>query len=306
MNQKNNFTKVNSQEHSVSLDEESRDKITDQPDTAPPTFKEKVKNVLIMSRPMLITLVIDVGIPLAIYYISKRYISILIALILSGIPPLLSVIYTFIKRRRLDILGCIFVVSYIVSAVLSLITGKSNTRLNSLYMNTYFFFKKKKGDVRLALLRDSTVTALISVMFFVTLIPLKTRWFTVRPLIFMITQQMFSNTPPLTWVDQEGKECSQPLIDFNWEHISLFRKFCYIITAAWSVVLMGEFIAKIIMIESTLDIDRIVLYGNIILIVVVVTMTSSTMVGSHYLRKRSRATIAEWMKVNDHKDKLPL
>lgn len=284
MNQKNNFTKVNSQEHSVSLDEESRDKITDQPDTAPPTFKEKVKNVLIMSRPMLITLVIDVGIPLAIYYISKRYISILIALILSGIPPLLSVIYTFIKRKRLDILGCIFVVSYIVSAVLSLITG----------------------DVRLALLRDSTVTALISVMFFVTLIPLKTRWFTVRPLIFMITQQMFSNTPPLTWVDQEGKECSQPLIDFNWEHISLFRKFCYIITAAWSVVLMGEFIAKIIMIESTLDIDRIVLYGNIILIVVVVTMTSSTMVGSHYLRKRSRATIAEWMKVNDHKDKLPL
>lgn len=88
-----------------------------------PTFWQKVKTVFRYSRPLLSTLFIDVAIPLAIYYLLKNYTSILIALIVSGVPPLLHVIYGFIKYRKINILGCIFVFSFIISAVLSIISG---------------------------------------------------------------------------------------------------------------------------------------------------------------------------------------
>ncbi|KAI9256230.1 hypothetical protein BY458DRAFT_519429 [Sporodiniella umbellata] len=283
MDQDKKFLSANSQD--VSDEESQRSVATKSPDqknAVPQTFKEKMIASFVMFRPLFIMLIIDVGLPLAIFYILKMYISILIALILSGIPPLLHVIYTFIKRRKLDVLGCIFVVSYTVSAVLSLITG----------------------DVRLTLLRDSTVTALISVMFFVTLIPLKTRWFEVLPMVYLISQQMFAKLEPITWVDAEGKERTRPVMEFCWEHVRVFRRYFYIITAAWSVLLMGEFVAKVVMIQSTLSVDQVVLYGNIIIIIVVVVMTTATMLYSHRMRKSTRADIEEWMKVNDYRDRL--
>jgi hypothetical protein len=89
-----------------------------------PTRMERFKATLKILRPMAIMLFFDVGLPLAVYYILKIWLSILIALILSGIPPLLRVIYVFWKKRKVDILGCIFVVSFILSAVLSVISGK--------------------------------------------------------------------------------------------------------------------------------------------------------------------------------------
>lgn len=97
--------------------------VTDKSES-PRTWKEKIKTFFIYARPMLTMLVIDVGIPLAIYYVTKIWLSQLVALILSGIPPLLHTAYTFIKKRRVEILGCIVVLSYVVSAILSLITGK--------------------------------------------------------------------------------------------------------------------------------------------------------------------------------------
>ncbi|CEG83555.1 hypothetical protein RMATCC62417_17456 [Rhizopus microsporus] len=247
------------------------------------TWKEKLKTFFFYAKPMIVMLVIDVGIPLAIYYGTKDAIGPLIALIISGIPPLLHVIYSFIRHRRLEILGCIFVVSFIVSAVLSLITG----------------------DVRLTLLRDSSTTALISVMFFVTLIPLQTKWFDIKPMVYLISQQMFANAPPITWVDQSGQEQSSPRLTFVWEHVKMFRTYCYVLTFAWAVILMGEFAAKVIMIKSTLDIDHIVLYGNIIIITVSVTMALITSFSSRLIRKRSVVLVQEWMKENNYRDRLP-
>lgn len=97
---------------------------TKEEEEVPLTRMQKFKNYLRVLRPTLAMIFFDVALPLAIYYILKNYVSVLIALIISGIPPLLHVIYTFWKKRRLDILGCIFVVSYIISAVLSLVSGK--------------------------------------------------------------------------------------------------------------------------------------------------------------------------------------
>lgn len=71
-----------------------------------------------------ILLLIDVGIPLALYYATREKLGYVIALVIGGIPPLLHVLYKFWRQRKVDIIGCIFVVSFVGSAVLSLITGK--------------------------------------------------------------------------------------------------------------------------------------------------------------------------------------
>lgn len=75
-------------------------------------------------RPLATMLFFDVGIPLAIYYILKIWLSVVIALVLSGIPPLIRVIYVFWKTRKVEVLGCIIIVSFVLSAVLTLISGK--------------------------------------------------------------------------------------------------------------------------------------------------------------------------------------
>ncbi|KAF1803872.1 hypothetical protein FB192DRAFT_1301784 [Mucor lusitanicus] len=248
-----------------------------------PTMMERFKVFLSYARPMFIMLFFDVGLPLAVYYILKIWLSVLIALILSGIPPLLRVFYVFWKKRHIDILGCVFVFSFILSAVLSVISG----------------------DVRLTLLRDSTVTAVISLMFFVTLIPLKTRWFTLRPMIFLFSQQMMAEQPPVEWVDKQGEHQSMEKMEFLWQNVPVYRRYCYILDAIWGFVLLGEFLAKVIMIKSSLDIDHIILYGNIILISVMVSMTTGTLIASRFVRKRCVADSKKWLKENNYAARLP-
>lgn len=156
-------------------------------------------------------------------------------------------------------------------------------------------------DIRIGLLRDSITTLIIGVVLFITLIPLKTRWFTIRPMLFTIIQEGYSETAPLTWTDQEGIQHSVPVADFKWDHINAFRKFCYVITFAWGVLLVGEFVAIVIMIGSTLDVDQIVLYSNIIVIAIVVFMASVTAVGFYFVQKKSTAFISKWKNSNNHR-----
>jgi hypothetical protein len=88
------------------------------------TPEEKRRFILRQLTSLAVLLVIDVGLPLAIYYVLKMYVSQLVALILSGIPPFINVIVKFIRKRKIDALGCIFVFSYVLSGILSVISGK--------------------------------------------------------------------------------------------------------------------------------------------------------------------------------------
>lgn len=241
------------------------------------TRKEKLKQATFVALPLLTMLIIDIGLPLAIYYICKKWLSQLVALIISGIPPLLWVIYVFWKKRRIDILGCIIVFTFVLSAVLSVISG----------------------DVRLALLRDSTVTAIVSVVFLVTLIPLRTKWFTMRPLIFLISKQILLGMRPTTWTDANGKKHEIETIEWTWKYCSVYRKYCYILCAIWGILLMAEFAAKVIMIQSTLSVDQVVLYGSIMMIVIVVVMTTGTIIVSHWMTKRIKIIAIQWTNEND-------
>ncbi|KAL9546302.1 hypothetical protein PS6_007743 [Mucor atramentarius] len=206
------------------------------------------------------------------------------ALIISGIPPLLHVFYVFWKKRRIDVLGCIFVAGFIISAVLSAISG----------------------DARLTLLRDSTVTAVVSVLFLLTLIPISTKWFTVRPIVFLFTQQLMIEQQPVEWRDKEGNDKSMQRSEWIWHISAFYRKFCYVTCGAWGVLLMAEFVAKVIMIKSTLTIDQIVLYSNIMVIVIVVCMTTATVIFSSYLGKRIMKDGQVWARENTFDGKVSI
>ncbi|KAI8640015.1 hypothetical protein BD408DRAFT_420503 [Parasitella parasitica] len=163
----------------ISVDEEvgieNNNDTQKQEEEQKPTSMQIIKLYWSYLRPIVVMLFINVGIPLALYYLLKIWLSPLVALIISGVPPLLHVFFVFWKKRRVDILGCIFVAGFIISAILSAISG----------------------DARLTLLRDSTVTAVVSVLFLLTLIPLRTKWFIIRPVIFLFTKQMLIDQPPV-------------------------------------------------------------------------------------------------------------
>lgn len=88
------------------------------------TRKEKTKLVIQYLKPLVTMLFIDVALSLIIYYVLKRWLSLIVALVLSGIPPLIHIAYKFWKKRKVDVLGCIIVISFVLSAILSLVSGK--------------------------------------------------------------------------------------------------------------------------------------------------------------------------------------
>ncbi|CAO3598846.1 unnamed protein product [Absidia cylindrospora] len=235
-------------------------------------------------RMFALMIIIDIGLPLALYYILKNYISQLLALVLSGIPPLLHVIVSFIIKRQIEVIGCICIFSFVLSGVLTLVSG----------------------DPRLALLRDSTTSAVISLLFLVTLIPLETRWFKLYPLTYLVIQQMMSEMPPLEWTDYDGQYHSLNRPQFYWTYMPDFRRHNYIYTTLWGSALMLEFIIKVIMIEATsLSVDIIMLSGTIIVAVLFSSVTAVVTYMSHRLRKRGGAFVEQWIRENDYSSDHP-
>ncbi|CAO3609530.1 unnamed protein product [Cunninghamella blakesleeana] len=222
---------------------------------------------------------VDVGAPVVIYYILKNYTSVIVALIVSGIPPLLHVIISFIYRRKVEVIGCISIFSFILSAVLSLISG----------------------DARMALLRDSFTTLVVSVAFLITLIPLRTKWFSIYPLTFLIMKSMLSESPPMEWYDEDGNKNTLPTHEFLWNNMPNFPKYQYINTSIWGFTLLSEFIIKVIMIEATtLTIDEIVTYSTIVVAVSISLASVASVISSIYVRRKCISFVNEWKKVNDY------
>ncbi|KAI9302184.1 hypothetical protein BJ944DRAFT_167741 [Cunninghamella echinulata] len=223
-------------------------------------------------------LFINVGLSLALYHATKGKVGEVYALIIGGIPPLLFVIFKFWQKRKVDIVGCIFVVAFIGSAILSVITG----------------------DARIALFRDATVDLLIAFIFWVTLIPINTRWFKMEPLIYLITKQMISEAPKIEWIetDQEtGEEIthSQSSAEWIWNEVTFFRRFCYILTFIWGLVMSLNFAVKaIIILATSMTVDQIVAANSIIQIVITVTMTTGTTIVSAFCHKRISKKLNEF------------
>lgn len=197
----------------------------------------------------------------------------LAALLISSAPPAIVVVVKIIYYRTVDPLGLIIVFGYVLSAIISVIDG----------------------NPRVLLLRESIVTCATGVIFLITMIPLKVGKFQMRPLIYGVTQQMMSIVPPVKYV-YKGEVIDQSRAEFCWQWSTVFRRGIYTMTAAWGIILVLEFVAKLIMYFSSLTVDQMVLYGNIVLGVTLGSMGVFNTIYSRSIRLNTMKETAQVQK----------
>lgn len=114
----------------------------------------------------------------------------------------------------------------------------------------------------------------------------------------MMTQQMYADAPPVTWVDAAGEKHTMQLTDWMWDVVGGYaRRYHYWLSAGWGFFLMLEVVIRVYMVlGTTLPVERIYLYGTVIAVGVVIFMLVCSFVGGVRLK---RLCIA-WMRQNDH------
>jgi hypothetical protein len=184
----------------------------------------------------LFKMVVDIAAPLIIYHNLKTHVPVLVAVMMSSTPPLVLVIVIFIYKRKLDIMGCLCIFGFAFSTIVAISTG----------------------DVRLVMLRESSMTCVIGLVFLFTLIPIKTKRFRNRPLQFLFYSEFVDGLPSVSWKDELGHPYTLGRADWQYTYVPYVRAYCFFTTLLWGVILETEFIVKVIMIKSSLTIDQVV------------------------------------------------
>ncbi|GES99357.1 DUF3159 domain-containing protein [Rhizophagus clarus] len=170
---------------------------------------------------------------------EKLMILLRIGTINGGTPDIIS-------KRRIDILGAIIIISFIVSDIVSTL----------------------KNDTRIYLLRESTITGTIGLTFLLTLIPIKYGTFQMRPIIYYFAKDMqiggsFGYTP--TQRRNSGlSEVTTQRWELYWEKYAVFRRGFYFLTILWGVSLLLEVLARAIIVFKAPTTDSAVMWTNIV------------------------------------------
>jgi hypothetical protein len=197
--------------------------------------RKKMINRLLL---FLFKTVVDIAAPLIIYHNLKHHVPVLVAIMMSSTPPLVLVIVIFIYKRTIDVMGCLCIFGFAFSSIVAISTG----------------------DVRLVMLRESTMTCIVGFCFLFTSIPIKTKRFSNRPLQFLFYAQLLDSLPPVSWKDELGHHYTLRRADWQYTYVPYVRAFCFYTTILWGVILETEFVIKVIMIQSSLTIDQVVSY----------------------------------------------
>ena len=160
----------------------------------------------------------------------------------------------------------------------------------------------KLGDERAALIRDSAVAAVIGGMFLVTLLPIRTKWLTILPLNYIMAQQMMAAVN-FKWTDKDGNRQEQNGVEWQWEQLRYFRISMYMQTAAWGILLILELMACILMVESSMSVDDVVMYNNILTSVVVSVMVAISIAARIYGHVLMKRVGKIWAEENDFTEK---
>ena len=166
------------------------------PSTVSPEPAER--NVFAQMAP---TLVVDVALPILLYYLLTRYgVPVLWALVAGGIPPALNNLRVWIRAGRLEPLGIIVVTFLALGAAASLISG------------SVFF----------ALVKESVLTGAFGLMCLSSLLA-------PRPLLFYIIRQFAAGDDPARIEWWNGL----------WQY-PRFRFRMRVVTGVWGVVYLLE------------------------------------------------------------------
>ncbi|KAI7853617.1 hypothetical protein BDC45DRAFT_510700 [Circinella umbellata] len=247
-----------------------------------PKFKQqpnKIKRLIKdpQFRDVLIIIFTSLALPLTIYYSFRTFTTEVIALVVSGIPPCLRAIYIFIKKRHVDILSCIIVLSFVISGILAGI----------------------QGDPKIILLQGSFVTAVIGLMFFLTLVPLSTPWFTIYPMTHLVGSQILATLPNQEWTDHEGEHHEMSTPDFMWQEVPSYRTLSYGLTILWGLGLLTIFAAKAGMIYTDVPVDQIVGISKAVSASVNGVLGGITIIMYFIFRRKFRLFDIQWREEND-------
>jgi hypothetical protein len=257
------------------------------------TFKHHIPHFII-------TIIVDVILPLVIYFYSQKHVRPVYALLAASSPPLLMMIFKAIWLCTFDALGFLVFFSFAITAIVAIIS---------------------RSPIIL-LLEKSLITGILSLLFGVTLIPFKCcqnrcRW---RPLAYYFYQDLVPTKrkdlglPDNVFTDEielnngnyarlreeivvdklNPKQEVAQVYEWLYKNCSSFRQSCYLITSIWSIGYLLEFLARISLILARLSINKIVIYGHIILSTITVIMIVSTILCIAVERKFTLAFVERW------------
>jgi hypothetical protein len=256
------------------------------------TFKDHIPRFLI-------TILVDLILPLVIYFGLQKRIKPVYALLVAGTPPLIMVIIKGFFSRTFDALGFLVFIAFLISAIVAVLTH------NPIVL----------------LLEKSVITAILSFIFALTLIPLECcqHRFHIRPLAYYFYQDLvptkrnevglpdgiFGNEletmdehheDDLTLARLSHKKEVAQVYEWIYSHCSSFRSACYLITSIWSIGFLLEFLGRLTLILAHLSVNKIVIYGHVILSSITIIMIILSIICIVKERKQTLKFIEQWKK----------
>ncbi|KAL1918598.1 uncharacterized protein VTP21DRAFT_2620 [Calcarisporiella thermophila] len=198
--------------------------------------------LLIVMGKIILKLALNIGIPIALYYGLKDKIGITYALLIGSVPSLLLVAWDTIRYRRLNALSMVILVGFVVSALLSFVTG----------------------DARVLLIRESFGLVVTGAIFLASIVPFRWNRFHNFPLTHNISKQAYD--------EPNFKGTGMSFMDLVWENSPLFRLTHRLNSALWGVGLILEFGVKLLVIFLIPNFDDAVNASNIISPVFIVAL----------------------------------
>ncbi len=257
------------------------------------TFKHHIPRFLL-------TILIDIILPLIIYFGLQRHIKPVYALLVASSPPLCMVIFKAIWFCTFDALGFLVFITFAISGMVAIITR----------------------NPIILLLEKSLVTGIVSLIFATTLIPFQCchHRCRLRPLAYYFYQDLVPTTraqiglPDSIFSDEHEqigdqytqlKEelAQQKLSDkqevskvYEWiyTHCSSFRLSCYLTTSIWAIGFLLEFAARLYLIVIHLSLNKIVIYAHIILSLITLLCIVLTIICITIERKYTMEFIEQW------------
>ncbi|MFC0211048.1 VC0807 family protein [Paenibacillus chartarius] len=177
---------------------------------------------------ILMTLLINGALPLLVYELLRSHMSSIHALTIATIIPLFDNLYSLIKRRKLDVFAVFMLISFALGLLMVTLGGNE----------------------QLLLVRESLVTAIMGLIFLISLLfP--------RPLIFYFAMRFTVGSDP-----ERAAAFSS-----RWKY-PYFRFVLRLITAVWGISLLGEAIVRTILVyrltvSEFLAVSNFVMYGFI-------------------------------------------
>ena len=252
----------------------------------------------------MITILIDVIAPLAIYVLLQKQIKPVYALLAASSPPLIMVIVKALWLWVFDALGFLIFFTFAIAAVVAIVTR-----------NPFVL-----------LLEKSLVTCILSIMFGLTLVPFRCSRYRWRPLAYYFYQDLvptqradiglpdslFSNehvqigdrySELKEELDPEKLSPRQEVAQvYEWLYANCpsFRLSCYSITSIWSIGFLLEFLARVTLIIIFRSVNKIVIYGHIALSTITVIMLLSTGISITIERRYTLAFIERWRLAHDN------